>query len=435
MHLPTSWMVLACAIAAVARGTTADSTANLLDAEETYELRLERILNAKGHRAVVDLLVHDLAEKPRPYAKAWYANYLLYGAEFGVNDLADPKRGFALAKESLAEGSLFGTELVGRAWGDGRGTPFRDSLEALKYLREAAEKGRDSAMSELAKYYFFGKAVPRDTAMAEEWARKAACRGATAGLDRIAQWSEDPKYTPKPDPLKALQLYYESGQLGSRFARNVVADRAKQGDREAQKYVYLDLVVGAVEGADPLPSKLKEAVKWLEANATADDQPVQLALADVMKERRLAVYNVAAAREKLAQLVAAGNDDARYLQGMMAWRGIGESTDHAKAVAIWKELAEKGNARALNQVGWLRWWGNAEAQGVPKDGGKAFELCRRAADLGYWAGQLNTADAYADGIGTPVNYYLAAKYYDILEKRGYIRARKMKERILAYVKD
>lgn len=419
------------------RGPAAESRAlpaNLAEAEETYELRLERVLKAKNHAGLIKYLERELKERPRPYVKAWYANYLLYGAEFGQKDFADPARGFALAQEAAAEGSIFGHELVGRAYGDGRGTT-RDVEQAIRHLREAAERDRHTAMCELGKFYFFGMGVPQDWQVSEDWMRKAAWRGAMAGMHYLTEWWETAAYVGVPNRLKANALYYEVGQLGSGPARRVLIERAKKGDLDAQKYVHLDFVVEAAQGSNPLPSKLREAVKWLEANSAPDDALVQLALVEVMQEKQLVVYDLAAARAKLAQLAAAGNDDAQAMQAMMTWRGIGEKADPEAAITRWRELAEKGNARALNQIGWLHWWGNGEKYGIPKDARKAFEYCKRSAELGFWAGQYNVAEAYAHGVGVEKNYFLAGKYYGILEDRRFRAAYRMKDRILALVKD
>src|SRR5205807_2122469 len=105
---------------------------------------------------------------------------------------------------------------------------------------------------------------------------------------------------------KSLALYYEAGELGDGFARQLLRDKAKAGDGLAQKYVYLRMERSAVEGGDPLPSKLREAVKWLEAHAAPDEWLVQLPLAEVMRARRLAAFDLKAADEKLARAVAAG---------------------------------------------------------------------------------------------------------------------------------
>jgi TPR repeat protein len=223
--------------------------------------------------------------------------------------------------------------------------------------------------------------------------------------------------------------------LGDGSARQLLRDKAKAGDPRAQKYVYLRLVKSAVEGGDPLPSKLREAVKWLEAHAAPDEWPVQLVLAEVMRTRKLAVFDLNAANEKLARAVGAGVDEARTMQGEMAWQGIGQKKEPSEAVRIWKEMAEKGDGRALSWLAWLCWWGNGAELGVAKDASRAFDFARRAAVTGYWLGQMDLADCYFFGIGTETNYYQAAKYYDMLAKRGYLEARDKRSRILALIKD
>jgi TPR repeat protein len=306
---------------------------------------------------------------------------------------------------------------------------------AIKYLQQAAERGRNTAMAELGKFYFFAVGVEKDRRVGEEWIRKAAWLGAVGPMMDLADWWENPAYVGTADRAKAQALYYEVGELGARNARTLLRKRASEGDRDAEKYMHLDLVVISMRGYDALPTQLRNAVKWLESNVAADDQQVQLALANVMKERELVVYDPEKAREKATRLAAAGNDDARALLAEMAWRGIGEKTNPEAAIAIWRELAAKGNAIALSQLGRLHWWGDGEKYGVPKDATKTFEYCRRSATLGYWAGQLDVAECYAHGIGVQKNYFLAAKYYGILEDRRYKDAHRMKERILAMVKD
>jgi TPR repeat protein len=431
--LPVAFALGAIAASSVAAAEPMDKAA-MLAAEETYELRLERVLNTKGRPAVVDFLRRELRDRPRPYVKAWMANYLLYGAELGLKDVADPPRGYALALESCQEGSLFGLELLGRAAGDGRGV-LRNPAQALTALRASAEAGRATAMGELGKYFFFGIGVAPDRDAAEAWMRRSAQRGAYVGMLYLAEWWENAQYVGTPNRAKANALYYEVGELGSSQARGELRKRAQGGDREAQKYVNLLFLDYALRGSDPLPAKLRESVKWLEENAAADDVPVQVALAAARLERTWPVFDAVRAKARLQALAAAGVDDARYYLAEVQWFGIGEKADPTAAVATWRALADKGHREALARLGWLHWWGNAAKFGVPKDAAQAFAYSRRAADAGSSQGQLNTADCYTHGIGVEENYYLAAKYYGIAEDRGYVNARRMKDRVLALVKD
>ncbi|HVU36064.1 MAG TPA: hypothetical protein VHE61_21665 [Opitutaceae bacterium] len=439
MHATTSFriLILALFLGIGGRAWAADFTPRdfaFREEEDAYQIRLARTMNEKGSRAMIAQLQHDLATNPRPYVQAWYANYLLYGGAFGLPDLVDPKRGFALAKEAMNGGSSYGLELVGRAYGDGVGPGYRDTPRAFRYVSEAAALGRATAMCQLATYYYFGVGVKRDRSKAVEWARRAGWLGATAGIMGVAEWLADPKYGPVDDVL-SLELYYEAGEMGQRDARKHIEELAKKGDPAAAKYERLSFIVDGRQGAVARPAYVKQAARWLEQHTAPDDWEVQVVLAETMMEKLGPIYDAKAAREKLNRAAAAGNDDARALLGVMAWRGIGQKADPAAAITLWRQTADKGNALGLNWLGWVYWWGNAEKYGVPKDASKAFTLCRQAADLGYWRAQFNVADLYVHGIGTPKNYYLALKYYSILRRNGFIQARELEDRVLAMVKD
>lgn len=434
-YLPLTLSVLLLAAASRLIAATMADPGSMAEAEETYELKLLQLLRKSGRQALVNHLALELRERPRPYVKAWYANYLLYGKELGVPEVSDPERGFALACESQKEGSLFGEELVGRAWSDGRGTGERRTDLAVKHLTEAALNGRCTAMSELGRLHFFGQGVGLDRDMAEQWIMKGVWLGATGPLMNLAHWWENPEYVGTANRAKANALYYEAGEYGDDTAMTLLEQRAKQGDRDAQKYVHLDLIVSTMRGYRALPSHLRAAVKWLEANAAADDIRVQIALIDIMKERRLAVYDAKAARAKAERLAAAGNENARALLAEFAWRGIEQKEDPSAAIKIWQELALFENPHALYRMGWMHWWGNGEKHGISQDARKTFEYCRKSAELGYWRAQWVLANLYSDGIGVQKNYFMAAKFYRLLEERRYKGAREKKEWMLAHVKD
>lgn len=407
---------------------------NAGDAELTYELRLQKMVREKGRQKMVAFLKQELAENPRSYVKAWYANYLLYGREAGLPEMADPSRGFVLAKEAADEGSVFGIELVGRAWGDGRGTETRDASQAVIWLQKAVDLGRDTAKGELGKFYFFGSGVPQDRRKAEELTRECARQGATQSLFTFAGWWETPAYAGQVDPAKALALYFETASLGGHGARQLLQARAEKGDREAQKYVHLLLLASVEVGADVVTTRVRNAAAWLEKNFP-DDREVQVALATEMIERESVVHNLAAAREHLRKAIGAGSDSAREIEARMKWHGIGGPADPAGALAIWKELAARDHPRSLARLGWAHYWGNAEKFGVPKDARLAFEVTKRAADLGDWFAQRNLGECYVSGLGVEKNFYLAAEYYQRVADRGSTLARKMRDRTLALVKD
>jgi TPR repeat protein len=62
-----------------------------------------------------------------------------------------------------------------------------------------------------------------------------------------------------------------------------------------------------------------------------------------------------------------------------------ERFDFEEALSLWKPLAERGDARALNSLGVLF----LKGQGVPKNEGEAEVLFRRAAELGNVTAMVN----------------------------------------------
>ena len=173
-----------------------------LQAEEAYELRLERIMVASGPKAVVAHLKQEAAKNERPWAAAWLGHYQLYGDVLGVPEVHDEKAGLLLAQQAMRQGSLFAKEVVGRAMADGRGQP-RAVFEGVVLLKEAAEAGRYTAMSQLATQYYYGAGVPQDIAQAEVYAQRAAYRGDSGALWHLGEWSEAGKAGRKPDSTKA----------------------------------------------------------------------------------------------------------------------------------------------------------------------------------------------------------------------------------------
>src|SRR5512140_1921164 len=71
--------------------------------------------------------------------------------------------------------------------------------------------------------------------------------------------------------------------------------------------------------------------------------------------------------------------------------------DYAKALALWKPLAEQGDAAAQYQLGTLY----AEGKGVEQSDTTAASWFARAANQGNAAAQYNLAVSYAEGLGVP----------------------------------
>lgn len=82
---------------------------------------------------------------------------------------------------------------------------------------------------------------------------------------------------------------------------------------------------------------------------------------------------------------------------MRAAAGAYERKDFATAVAIWRPLAEQGNAEAQTLLGAMYWSG----EGVPRDHAEAAKWYLRAAQQGYARAQNDIGFMYGFGEGVP----------------------------------
>ena len=102
----------------------------------------------------------------------------------------------------------------------------------------------------------------------------------------------------------------------------------------------------------------------------------------------------------------------------MLAEGIGVKKDPAAALVILRELEVKNNAGALRLLSYYHYWGALKGTEVVKDPAKTFAYARRAAEAGDLLGQVWLGRCYEHGIGTEVNYGLAARYFRAAGVRG-----------------
>jgi TPR repeat protein len=125
-----------------------------------------------------------------------------------------------------------------------------------------------------------------------------------------------------------------------------------------------------------------------------------------MKHRASLAAVVGAVALALAQPVAAGELE----DGIDAYH----QQDYAKALELWKPLAEQGNAAAQYQLGTLY----AEGKGVQQSDATAVAWFARAANQGNAAAQYNLAASYAEGLGVPKDDAAAARWFRRAAEQG-----------------
>ena len=82
---------------------------------------------------------------------------------------------------------------------------------------------------------------------------------------------------------------------------------------------------------------------------------------------------------------------------MKSAAGAYERKDFATAIAMWRPLAEAGNAEAQTLLGAMYWSG----EGVPRDHKEAAKWYLRAAEKGYARAQNDIGFMYGFGEGNP----------------------------------
>ena len=92
--------------------------------------------------------------------------------------------------------------------------------------------------------------------------------------------------------------------------------------------------------------------------------------------------------------------------------------DYAKAVALWRPLAESGDRAAEYYLGTLY----AEGNGVAHDDATAFMWFQRAASQGHAAAQYNVGASYASGTGVDKSSADAAKWFRRAADQGMVFA-------------
>jgi TPR repeat protein len=95
-----------------------------------------------------------------------------------------------------------------------------------------------------------------------------------------------------------------------------------------------------------------------------------------------------------------------------------QSKDYARALAIFRPLAEQGDALAQYSLGYMY----AKGQGVTEDDAEALKWYRRSAEQGNAFGQANLGHMYDDGEGVAEDDAEAVKWYRAAAEQGFDKA-------------
>ena len=244
------------------------------------------------------------------------------------------------------------------AWGyrEGYGTAV-DHVEAVKWVRKAAEQGFARAQYDLGLMYEFGTGVERSNEKAAEWYLKAAEQGYA-----------DAQYN--------LGYMYE------------------YGTGVEQSY--------------------EKAAEWVQKAADQGYADAQYNLGDMYRDGRGVEESFEKAAEWVQKAADQGLAVAQNCLGFMYQNGTGVEQSYEKAVEWYLKAAEQGDVIAQCNLGFMYQNGT----GVEQSYEKAVEWYLKAADQGYDCAQYNLGEMYYYGTGVEQSYEKAAGWYLKVAERG-----------------
>lgn len=352
-------------------------------------------LAACGEAAPVATPEPTVEPTPAPETLAAEAGELFYKADYtGAFEKLD-------ALETSGITSV--QQLLGTSYYYGLGVEA-DSEEAVSQLTKAADQGDAIAMYLLGNAYASGTGTSRDEAKAKEMYAKFiavgdADSGENAGSGRIQAYLAD-------------CYAYGKGTEKNVDKAAAAAEKAASADLTAFDMVKLaDSYVEGVFTKTDDTADTAEAADTTAAEAAAEGETEAETPAIPAEAEEL----YAKALDSIKTLADAGNVKAKKALGDYYFGGYaGIAQDYAKALELYTEAGEKGDADAQAQVGYIYQYGC----GVDPDYEKAMEWNNRAAQQGNAQGQAQIGWLYQQGLGVTQNLDEAGRWYTRAADQG-----------------
>ena len=279
-----------------------------------------------------------------------------------------------------------------------------DSEEAVSQLTKAADQGDAIAMYLLGNAYASGTGTSRDEAKAKEMYAKfiavgEADSGENAGSGRIQAYLAD---------------CYAYGKGTEKNVDKAAAAAGKAASADLTAFDMVKLADSYVEGVFTKTDDTADAAEAADttaAEATAEGETEAETKAIPAEAEEL----YAKALDSIKTLADAGNVKAKKALGDYYFNGYaGVAQDYAKALELYTEAGEKGDADAQAQVGYIYQYGC----GVDPDYEKAMEWNNRAAQQGNAQGQAQIGWLYQQGLGVTQNLDEAGRWYTRAADQG-----------------
>lgn len=311
--------------------------------------------------------------------------------------------------------------------------------EALRYYREATDKGHPLALVELALYY------DKDDIVASDQDADQLCRKAIMQVRKAS------------DENDADAQYYLAWMLRNGLGTTKNEAEAFRWNRKAaiqNNPIAMEFLGDMYANGIGVTQDEQEAVKWYRKAAELDLANAQYSLGasysdgdGVAKDeveafrwyRKAAIQNHANAQNSLGFAYEHGHGVAKDETEAVLWyrkaadqdlvsaqwnlglsyeMGTGVTKSDVEAFRWYRRAADQNHARAQNTLGVMY----EEGRGVAKDLGEAVRLYRKAADQGLAVAQFNLGDMYEFAKGVAKDEKEAVRWYRKAAEQNYANA-------------
>ena len=293
---------------------------------------------------------------------------------------------------------------------------------AVEFWRRAAARGHTGAYFKLGEAYELGRGVAKSISAAKTHYRSAMQKGSSSAKRALARLEGNSSSaagsfkanqklanlpsatkTPTTTELTSYELYRKgemaAGSGGYERAVEFWQRAAEKG--HTNSYFRLgeayELGRGVGKNLSVAKSHYRKAMQKGSSGAGR-------ALARLEQGNRSAV----------SSSTAEPSATATYRRGESAYN----KKNYGEALRLFREAADKGNANAMNFVGYMY----SSGHGVSRNYREAARWYRKAVGKGHAAAMSNLANRYVNGQGVPRNYAEAHRLYRKALDGGYVQA-------------
>ncbi|MDR2644003.1 MAG: SEL1-like repeat protein [Planctomycetaceae bacterium] len=349
----------------------------------------------------------------------------------------NPKEAIRLLREAAQRGVADAQADLGVRLLHGNGVK-QNVKEARHFLRKAANKNNATAQFYLAEIYAEGNGVQVNRTEALKWYCKSATADYTPALQIVADWFIHDKGMWKNE-LTGYSLLALLARTNDEEALTLLTSAATSGNANAQLALYgyynsqhrYRAAKFWLESASKqeLPMALyklacyyrstkdnKQYIHYLQLAAEKDFPDAQVDLALAYESGIEMPKDLEKAFQLMKIAADKGHVQANYYLGNLYKDGTGTIVDIEKAVECYKIAANGGSSDGLERLGTFYALGNDHVKPDPILG---FNLIQHSAKMGNPKGQCSLGYCYLKGIGCGQSIELAFQWISIAAQSGH----------------